>query len=86
MAKERRVCIVQGEDGLGKENLQAGGRVAGSPCLKFPEEYPGLLGPWVRAQERVHELHLRVLVSRSGVQGFGLRTWRFGSADQESWL
>ena len=80
------MCTVQEEDGLGKENLQAGGRVAGSPCLKFPEEYPGLLGPWVWVQERVREFHSGVHVSCSGVQGFGLGTWRFGSADQESWL
>lgn len=84
--KERRGCIVQEEDGLGKENLQAEGRVVGSPCLKFLEEFPGLLGPWRRVQERVHESHSRVCVSCSGVQGFGLKTWMFGLVDWESWL
>lgn len=83
--KERRVYIVQWEEGLGK-NIQAGGWVAGNPRPKFLEEYSGLLGPWVRVQERVHEFHSKVRVSRSVVQAFGLGTWRFGSADQASWL
>lgn len=84
--EERRVYIVQWVDGLGEENIQAGGRVAGSLCLKFLEEYSRLPGPWVRVQERVHEFHSRVGVSCSGLQGFALGTWKFGSADQEFWL
>lgn len=84
--KERRECIVQEKGELGKETLQAGGRLAGSPCLKLLEECLELRGPRVGVQERVHEFHSRVRVSHSGVQGFGLGTWRFGSADQESWL
>jgi hypothetical protein len=84
--EKRRVCTVQQEIGRGKGDILPEGGVARSLCPKLLAECLRLLEFWGRLQKRVHEFHSRLLVSCSSIQGFGLETWRFDSADQESGL